>query len=54
MAVQKIVLATLLVAAGAAKKKQIQPSADCAVTSTYPDGTELKRDCYVLDAGSKE
>lgn len=31
-----------------AAKPQPQPSKDCIVTSIYPDGTEIKRDCFEL------
>ena len=44
--------ATLALVSGA--KRKLQPSEDCQVTSTYPDGTEMKRDCYVLSEDSPE
>ena len=44
---------TALLTLGAAKKSK-QPSADCLVTSTWPDGTTEKRVCYVMDATSKD
>ena len=53
MALARLLAMTLAVSAGAAKKK-MQPSADCMVTSAYPDGTEIKRDCYVLNEDSAE
>lgn len=53
MALAKLLAVTLAVSASAAKKK-MQPSTDCMVTSSYPDGTEIKRDCYVLNEGSPE
>lgn len=45
---------TLLSLAGAAKKAKLQPSEDCKVTSKYPDGTEVSRDCYVLSENAPE
>ena len=38
----------------AAKKGKLQPSEDCKVTSSYEDGTEVSRDCYVLSEDSAE
>ena len=45
---------TVLSLAAAAKKAKLQPSEDCKVTSTYADGTEVTRDCYVLSEDSAE
>lgn len=41
------VLVTLALAAS--KKAKAVPATDCIVTSTMLDGTEEKRDCYLLN-----
>ena len=51
-AVHIVLLCSLQLAAG--KRAKLTPSADCDITSTWDDGTELKRDCFVLNEGSAE
>ncbi len=45
-------LLTALLAA--AQKKGMKPSSDCIVTVTLNDGSTEPRDCYVMEANSKE
>ena len=44
----RMLAATLVIASGAKRRTNAVPSTDCIVTSTTVDGTEEKRDCYLL------
>jgi len=44
----------VLLSASAAKPRKQQPSSDCIVTVTLSDGSTEPRDCYVMDASSKD
>ena len=48
MAAARLLLASLAVAAGAKRSKNGVPLADCIVTSTALDGTEERRECYLM------
>ena len=52
MAVAKLLLVTLGVAV--ARKAKLTPSDECTVTSKFTDGTEIIRDCYVLEPNAKD
>jgi len=39
---------------GAAKKAKQAPSSDCIVTVTLADGSTEPRDCYIMEANSKD
>lgn len=54
MGAMRLLALSALVLSASAGKRKLQPSEDCLVTSTYPDGTQMTRDCFVLSEGSAE